>query len=57
MWNVGGDRRGAHSVVIGKHEGRRNLEDLGRRRWENNIKKGFQETEWGLDLAQGKQKC
>jgi len=37
-----GERRGAHSVVVGKHEGRR---QLGRRRWENNIKKGFQETE------------
>jgi len=34
-----------------------NLEDLGRCRWENNIKKGVQETEWGLDLAQDRHKC
>ena len=34
-----------------------NLEDLGRRRWENNIKKRVQETEWGLHLARDKQKC
>ena len=32
------------------------LEDRGRRRWENNIKKRFQETEWGLDVAQDRRK-
>jgi hypothetical protein len=25
-----------------------NLEDLGRRRWENNIKEGFKKQNWGL---------
>jgi hypothetical protein len=50
-----GEGRGAYTVLVGRPEGKR---PLGRfeRRWENNIKRDFQEVECGVmdwfDLAQ-----
>ena len=43
-----GDRRGAHSVFVGKSEGKR---PLGRpkRRWKDNIKMDLQEVGCGMD--------
>ena len=50
-----GDRRGAHTVLVGKPKGRRPL----RRpmpRWEDNIQMNLQEVGWGgmdwIDMAQ-----
>jgi len=42
-----GDRRGIHSVLVGKPEGKR---PLGKRRcrWEDNIKKDLQEVGCGV---------
>jgi len=40
-----GDRRGAYSVFIGRHDGKRTLGSP-RRRWKN-IKICLQEMEWG----------
>jgi hypothetical protein len=39
-----GERRGVCRVLVGKPEGKRPLGRL-RRRWEDNIKMGFQEVE------------
>jgi hypothetical protein len=39
------DKRGAHTVWVGKTEGRRPLE-RDPRRWENNIKMDLQEVKW-----------
>jgi len=41
MW-----RRGAYTILVGKHEGRRPIRLL-RRRWEENNKMDLQEVEWG----------
>jgi hypothetical protein len=43
-----GERRGAYSILVGKHAGK---EPIGRprRRWENNIKTDFQTMERGVD--------
>jgi hypothetical protein len=41
-----GERRGAYRVLVGRPEGRRPL-GRPRRRWEDNIKMGLQEVEWG----------
>jgi hypothetical protein len=41
-----GERRRAYRVLVGKPEVKRPLGRT-RRRWEDNIKKGFQEVEWG----------
>jgi hypothetical protein len=42
-----GDRRGAYRVLVGKPEGKRSLRRT-RRRWEDNIKKDFQEVKSGV---------
>jgi len=44
-----GQRRGAYRVLLGKSEGKRQL-GRPRRRWENDIKMGLQEMEWGQGL-------
>jgi hypothetical protein len=41
-----GEGRGATSVLVGKHEGRRPL-GRPRRRWEDDIKMDLQEVGWG----------
>jgi hypothetical protein len=41
-----GERRGAYRALVGKPEGRRPL-GRPRRRWEDNIKIGLREVEWG----------
>jgi hypothetical protein len=51
-----GEGRGAYRILVGRPEGRRLIERP-RRRWEDNIKMGFQEVGWGggmdwIDLAQ-----
>jgi hypothetical protein len=46
MKNAGEERRGAYSVLVGKPEGMRLLGRT-RCRWEDNIKMGLQEVEWG----------
>jgi len=50
-----GERRGAYTVLVGKHEGKRALRRP-RRRWEDNIKMGLQEVGCGdinwIELAQ-----
>jgi hypothetical protein len=50
-----GEDRGVHRVLVGKPEGKRPLEGP-RRRWEDNIKMGFQEVGGGrgdwMELAQ-----
>ena len=55
-----GDRRGACRVLIGRPEGKRPL-GIPRRRWEDNIKIGFQEVGWGgldwIDVTQDKDRC
>jgi hypothetical protein len=38
-----GDGRGAYRVLVGKPEGRRQLERL-RHKWEDNIKMGFRKV-------------
>jgi hypothetical protein len=45
-----GERRDAYRVLVGKHEGKRQLETI-RSRWEDNIKMDLQEVGWehGLD--------
>jgi hypothetical protein len=43
-----GERRGEYRVLVGKHEGRRPL-GRPRRTWEDNIKMGLREVEWGMD--------
>jgi hypothetical protein len=43
-----GERRGAVSVLAGKHEGKRPLARP-KRRWEDNIKMNLQEVVWGTD--------
>jgi hypothetical protein len=55
-----GDSRDAYRVLVGRPEGRRPLGRL-MHRWEDNIKKDFQEVEWGagmdwIDLAQDREK-
>ena len=52
-----GEGRGVHSVLVGKHEGKRPF-GRPRRRWEDNIKMDLQEVgrgygEW-MELAQDK---
>ena len=51
------DRRGACRVLVGRPEEKRPLEKP-RRRWEDNIKIGFQEVGWGgldwIDVTQDK---
>ena len=42
-----GERRGLYMVLVGKHEGKRPL-GRHRRRWEDNIKMGFQEVGCGV---------
>jgi len=42
-----GDRRVAYRVVVGRPEGKRPLERLGRR-WQDNIKMNVQEVGWGV---------
>jgi hypothetical protein len=44
------ERRGAYRVLVGKPEGKRELE-----RWEDNIKMYHQEIDW-IDLAQDSDK-
>ena len=44
-----GDRTGAYRVFMGRPEGKRLLVTA-RRRWEDNIKKGLQEVERGMDV-------
>jgi len=50
-----GERRGVHSVLVGKLDGRRLL-GRSRRRWEDNIKMDLQEVGCGnmdwIDLAE-----
>jgi hypothetical protein len=50
-----GEERGVHRVLVGKLEGKRPL-GRPRRRWEDNIKMGFQEVGGGredwMELAQ-----
>ena len=41
-----GDRRGVYRVLVGKPEGKRQLERPGRR-WDNNIKMDLQEVGFG----------
>jgi hypothetical protein len=52
-----GERRGAYRVLVGKPEGKRPL-GRPRRRWEDNMKKDFQEVECGcidwIELAQNR---
>ena len=49
------ESRGVYRVLVGKPEGKRPL-GIHSRRWEDNIKMGFQELEWvgmgRIDLAQ-----
>jgi hypothetical protein len=53
-----GEGRGAYRVLLGKHEGKRQL-GRPRRRWEDNIKINFQEVEYvgidWIDLAQDRE--
>ena len=44
-----GDRRGAHRVLVGKHEGKKPLRRP-RHRWKDNSEMDFQEVGLGLDL-------
>jgi hypothetical protein len=45
-----GERRGVYSALVGKPEGKRQLERP-KRRWEDNIKMDFQEVGlWGYEL-------
>jgi hypothetical protein len=44
-----GERRGAVSVLTGKHEGKRAL-GRPKRRWEDNMKTNLQEVGWGHGL-------
>jgi hypothetical protein len=44
-----GEKRGAYSILVGRHEGRRQL-GRPRRRWDDNIKMDLQEVEWGRGL-------
>ena len=50
-----GERRGVYRVLVGKPDGKRTL-GRPRRRWEDNIKMGFQEVGCGgkdwIELAQ-----
>ena len=46
-----GKRRGAYRVFVGKPEGRRPLRRP-RHKWEDNIKMGLREVEWGHGLYQ-----
>ena len=50
-----GEGRGVHRVLVGKHEGKRQL-GRPRRRWEDNIKMALQEKGGGygdwMELAQ-----
>jgi hypothetical protein len=50
-----GEGRGVYRVLVGKPEGKRTLERL-RRRWEDNIKRDFQEVGFGdmdwIELAE-----
>ena len=41
-----GERRGVYRVLMGKPEGKRSL-GRPRHRWEDNIKMGLQQLEWG----------
>jgi hypothetical protein len=53
-----GDRRRADSVLVGKLKGKRPLK-IPLRRWEDNIKKTFQELEWGhgrIDLIHDRER-
>jgi hypothetical protein len=45
---AGGEKRGAHRILVGRPEGRRAL-GRPRRRWEDNIKMDLQEVGWGID--------
>jgi len=40
------ERRGVYRVLMGKPEGKRSL-GRSRHRWEDNIKMGLQQVEWG----------
>ena len=55
-----GERRDARRILVGRPEGRRPL-GIPRRRWEDNIKMGFQEIGWmglhWINLAQDKDGC
>jgi len=56
-----GERRGVYRVLVGKPDGKRTL-GRPRRRWEDNIKMGFQEVGCGgggmdwIDLAQDRKR-
>jgi hypothetical protein len=43
-----GEKRGAHTILVGRPEGRRPL-GRPRRRWEDNIKMDLQEVGWSMD--------
>jgi hypothetical protein len=45
-----GDRRGAYRVLAEKPDRKKPLRKP-RRRWEVNIKMGFQQVEWGYGIA------
>jgi hypothetical protein len=52
---MNGAKRNVYRILVGKPEGKRPLRGQ-RRRWEDNIKMGLSEIEWGgmdwIDLAQ-----
>ena len=43
------ERRNGYRILVGRPEGKRPLERT-RRRWEDNIKMGLKEIEWGRGL-------
>ena len=51
-----GERRGVYRVLVGKPEGKRQLGETGRSKWDDNIKMDLQEVGCGgmdwIDLAQ-----
>jgi hypothetical protein len=42
-----GDRKGAYRFLVGRPDGKKSL-GRPRCRWEDNIKMGLQEVEWGI---------
>ena len=53
-----GESRGAYRVLVGKPEGRRQLERL-RHRWEDTVKMDLREVGWGMnwiDLSQDRER-
>jgi hypothetical protein len=41
-----GERKGAHRILVWKHEGEKKTLGRPRHRWEDNIKMGLQEVGW-----------